>query len=321
MAVRKVAALVSRIKNRIPRDPFTDEQYFPPKNAERELVVSYFFTMVALDHRLSRPGKPYEATVDGKRYHGADLLYRLGMKKFMDDPEFFLPRRLASLTLKDIISWLCVNDVCPPDPLRRLALLRDLGEKTLKLYDGSFVTIIDEANGFLRGEPGKPGFVDLLRVFDAYGDPIEKKTMLLAKFLERRGLFNIRDVLNKRVPVDNHVSRIALRLELVTPAGRMREKIVRGIGFEWWEDVFLRMAIREAWFMVSIEAGIDPFVLDDFLWSMGRKVCIYGKPFCDQCSHHESCVEGRCVFAEVCPIPSSGDNIVNEHFFIDTWWY
>jgi len=84
-----------------PLDLF-DERFYPSRKTEREEVLRYFLVMVALDHRLSRPGKPYEACIEEGCYHGADLLYRLGMIMFKENPEFFSPNNLCRVSIDDI---------------------------------------------------------------------------------------------------------------------------------------------------------------------------------------------------------------------------
>ena len=304
-------------------EDFTDRRYYPDPGAEPETVARYFLVMVAMDHRLSRPGKPYEARLQGEGlYHGADLLYRLGRRMLDEDPGFFSPERLESLSLGELRAWLCVGDVCPPDPERRLHLLRDLGRKLRLLYKGSALRLLEESGGWLHTwEPGSPGLVERLRVFEAYSDPVEKKAMLLAKFLERRGLLGVRDRWNKRVPVDNHLTRIALRLGIVRVEDSLWAKILRQEETSPWEDVLLRTAVREAWHLVALEAGVDDFVLDDLLWSMGRRLCVHGSPHCRGCSGHQLCVEGSCVLRRVCPMGLRLRPPVEEHRFLDTYWY
>ncbi len=315
----RIAKALSGI--RIEPDPFTDPNYYPPPSESRERVAMYFLVMVAMDHRLSRPGKPYEASIDGKRFHGADLLYRLGMKKYLEDPDFFTPERLAETTREDILRWLCVGNVCPPDPERRAHLLRDLGVKLLKLYGGSALAIIEKAGGRLYGSPEAPGLVDLLKVFTAYNDPVDKKALLLAKFLERRGIFRVGNMWEKRVPVDNHVTRIALRLGLVVLEEPLQRKLLEGSEFTPWEDVAVRITVREAWWIVARMANIDPFLLDDLLWTMGRKICIHDAPKCEKCSGHPVCVEGICALSHICPAGLGLRKPVEEHKFLNTWWY
>jgi hypothetical protein len=303
-------------------DTFTDPNYYPPPDTEPELVASYFLVMVAMDHRLSRPGKPYEAVVDGRKFHGADLLYKLGMKMFEKNPDFFRAENLAKVRPEDVKAWLCVANACPPDVNVRAALLRDLGVKMIKLYGGSIISLVKASNSTLHTwDPEAPGFAERLRVFEAYSDPVEKKVMLLAKFLERRGIVSFRDEWNKRVPVDNHVTRIALRLGIVRLEEDFRKKILEGIEFSEWEDVTLRIAVREAWHEVSKLIGVNDFVLDDILWSMGRSVCLWGRPRCRNCSGHQVCIEGRCALAHICPTALSRMKPLNEPLFYRTWWY
>jgi len=304
-------------------DSFTDQRYYPDPGSDGETVAAYFLVMVAMDHRLSRPGRPYEARLAGDGfYHGADLLYRLGRRMLEADPGFFRAERLERITAEELRAWLCVDGVCPPDPETRAALLRDLGRKLRLLYGGSARRLLEESGGYLHTwNPAAPGLVELLRVFEAYGDPVEKKAMLFAKFVERRGLLRVRDSWNKRVPVDNHLTRIALRLGLVKVEDTLWEKIKRQLDFTPWEDVAVRVAVREAWHLVAQRAGVDDFVLDDILWSMGRRVCIHGDPACRRCQGHLVCRDGECALRPLCPVGLRLAKPVEEHRFLETYWY
>ncbi len=314
----------------LPVDDFLDPRYYPPSKDSREKITMYFLVMVSMDHRLSRPKKPYEGYVGGEFYHGADLLYRLGIKKYKEDPEFFTAERLSNIKEKDVISWLSVRDpkgkiAKPPDPRLRAELLRDLGIKLLKFYDGSAYKIILDSKGFLRREYGD-GLIDRLKIFKAYQDPVEKKAFLLAKFLERRGVFMINDPYNKEVPVDNHLTRIALRLGIVEVDKETLEKIAAGVEFTWEEDVLLRLAVRYAFRLVSMRAGIDPFVLDDFLWGFGRKCCTREDPVCrkgcdKRCMSFGGCRGGSCALRNVCSAFTNPLLLVPEHKYLNTWYY
>lgn len=320
-----VGRLLRPLSQSVEVDDFTDTRYYPPPGTPREELVRYFLVMVAMDHRLSRPGRPYEAVVDGELYHGADLLYRLGMKKFEEDPEFFSPQRLARVTVEDVREWLSVGRASPPDPEVRAGLLRDLGRKLLALYGGEAYRIIVESRGLLRAGVGE-GFIDRLKVFAAYQDPVEKKAFLLAKFLERRGVLPVHDPWNKEVPVDNHLARIAVRTGIVWVDGETLEKIAGGIEFTPEEDVMLRYAARTAYKVVAREAGMDPFILDDFLWMFGRKCCTREAPSCragcrSACSAIGGCRASRCVLEPACLASREIKYLVPEHRFLDTWWY
>ncbi|RLG81747.1 MAG: iron-sulfur cluster loop [Thermoprotei archaeon] len=290
-----------------PLDLF-DERFYPSRKTEREEVLRYFLVMVALDHRLSRPGKPYEACIEEGCYHGADLLYRLGMIMFKENPEFFSPNNLCRVSIDDIKNWLSIGSAEPPDPEVRAFLLRDLGVKLNKLYGGKVENLLSSSKGVLRGFGANPGLIDLLRCFRAYEDPVEKKAMLLVKFLINRGLYKPLD--KPDVPVDNHLSRIAYRLGIVMVSGKLWEKIRRGVEVDREEDVLLRLAVRRAYRMLVDKTGIDPCMLDDFFWVMGREVCIRDTPLCD-----------KCVFRNVCLAKRNRSFMVSEHLHFNTWYY
>jgi hypothetical protein len=306
----RVARIIHKFKDRLEKIDVFDKRFYPPKNEPREDVLRYFIVMVAMDHRLSRPGKPYEACIPGDDcYHGADLLYRLGMIKYMEDPGFFSPEKLARIRINDVLEWLSIGEAKPPDPEIRAYLLRDLGVKLLKLYDGRVSNLIDSSNNRIFGEKDKPGLVDNLRVFRAYEDPVAKKSLLLAKFLRARGLFNPVDDLEPII--DNHLSRIAYRLGLVMVSGELWDKIRKGVEVTGEEDVLLRLSIRRAYRIIAEKSGVDPGVIDDYFWLFGRKICLRDeKPLCD-----------KCIFNKVCLARRNSSFMVKEHTYYNTWYY
>jgi hypothetical protein len=285
-----------------------DPRYYPPATDPPDKVILYFLVMVSMDHRLSRPGKPYEAFIDGEKVKGADLLYRLGMKMYREKPEFFNPENLARVTEEEVLAWLTVNHAKPPDPQLRALLLRDLGQKLLSIYSGNPLSLLRLSRGYLRAVGGY-GLLELLKVFKAYQDPVEKKAFLLVKFLTYRNLFKPKDEEHLHVPVDNHLTRIALRLGIVELEEKLFEKVLTGAELTHDEDVLIRICVREAFKAVSRESNIDVFLLDDFLWSFGRKVCLQENP---QCS--------ACPCREVCKAYKTGVLIKDLNYY-NTWYY
>jgi len=297
----------------IPYDDFASPKYYPPKGEPEEKVARYFLFMTAIDHRTSRPNNPYQITVGGEKLKGASLLYFLGARKYEEDPDFFSPYRMARITLEDFSEWLNVKDASIPDPGLRVFLLRDAARKLLLLYRGQAMELIKSAYGRLyapQGEPWREGIIEKLKVFRAYEDPVEKKPFLLCKFLERRGILKIADKENARVPVDNHLTRIAVRLELVDfpeyfkPLFKWERKASKE------EDVIIRLYIREAYSYVCRLSSMDPFVLDDFLWNHGRTVCLPENPACEKCPLRKLC-KG---------LISDEVRSLKEHYY-STWYY
>ncbi|MEM4475214.1 MAG: hypothetical protein QW405_02255 [Fervidicoccaceae archaeon] len=325
----EAATMLEGILRKLPIDQFDDTRYYPSPRAPASLIVSYFLAMVAIDHRLGTWTARYEGYVEGELYRGADLLYRLGARKLNEDPDFFAAERLAKITVSEAADWLGARaggEVrLPRDLERRVALLRDLGAKLEALYEGDSLLLLRASGGYLRRGVGE-GLIDRLKVFVAYQDPVEKKAFLLAKFLDRR-LSPFKDSHNKEVPVDNHLSRIALRVGLIRLDQATMEKISRAGEFEAHEDVLLRMASRVAYKKLAGACGADPFVLDDFLWKFGRTCCTREAPICRPRRDEKPelreprCEWEVCPLAEICAAASDPALLVPEHNFTDTWWY
>ena len=307
--VSRVARVLKDRAHEIPGIDVFDEKFYPARGDEVEAVVRYFLVMVALDHRLSRPGRPYYACLEDGCYSGADLLYRLGAKKYHEDPSFFDPNRLTEIAVEEVTSAFKVGELTLPDPEVRALLLRDLGAKLVKLYDSSAVKLLLRSGNRLRGDLAKPGLVDNLRVFRAYEDPVEKKAMLLAKFLFKRGVFTPLDEID--VAVDNHLTRIAYRLGLVMVSGPLWDKIKRGVGVSYEDDLLLRLTVRRAYRQLAEKSGLKPIALDDYFWLMGRTLCLRDeKPLCD-----------KCLFKGFCMARKNPAFMVAEHVYYNTWYY
>ncbi|WP_245526390.1 iron-sulfur cluster loop [Desulfurococcus mucosus] len=307
--VERVARTLRNNPERISTIDLCDTRFYPSCSEDVESVARYFIVMVAMDHRLSRPGKPYEAELEDGVYRGAELLYRLGMRKYMEDPGFFNPEHLASIRVDEVEAWLSVGNAKPPDIEVRTLLLRDMGLKITRLFNGNVKDIIEASGGRLYGSLGDPGLIDLLRVFRAFEDPVEKKPLLLAKFLSRRGVITLREKLG--IPVDNHLSRIAYRLGIVMVSGSLWAKIRGHVEVTRSEDTLLRLIVRRGYEAVADKAGLDPGVVDDYFWLMGRNTCLReGEPRCD-----------KCLFKGFCKARRNSSFMVPEHHYYDTWYY
>uniref|UniRef100_A0A7J3Y0L1 Iron-sulfur cluster loop n=1 Tax=Thermogladius calderae TaxID=1200300 RepID=A0A7J3Y0L1_9CREN len=306
--VEKAGRLLKKHSLKLPKIDVFDHRFYPPADIDREEVARYLIVMVAMDHRLSRPGKPYEACLDEECYRGADLLYRLGKLKFDEDPSFFAPERLSNIRVEEVLNWLSVGKASPPDPEVRTFLLRDIGLKLGKLWGGSALNLIESAGGRVRGGLGDPGLADYMRVFRAYEDPVEKKTMLLAKFLKVRGIFNPIQPID--VAVDNHLTRQALRLGFISVSGELWSKIKSGVEIGPEEDILLRLSVKLSFRHLSHSTGLPAEVLDDFFWLHGRSVCLRDEPDCE-----------RCVFRTVCVAYRNKSFMVNEPVYYNTWYY
>ncbi len=285
----------------------TDPRFYPPPGEDEERVLRYLMSMVAIDHRASRPGRAYQSEVDGETFRGADLLYRLGMLKYMEDPDFFSPESLSKVSYGAILRWLKAPSGALPANVRvRWLLLRDLGRKLMSLYGGEAKRLFNSAGWRTSG---LLGVRERLKVFLAYSDPVEKKSNLLLKFVLRRGL-PIKDPWNIDVPVDNHLTRIAVRLGLVEYGAKLRPLLTWKRRASWDEDVVIRLMVRRAYRLLGKLSHRPPHLLDDFLWVFGRTLCLREGPRCEVCP-----------FKDVCKAYGEGELILKEHLYYNTWYY
>jgi len=311
--IREASEYISRLE--IKEDDFLDERFYPPKNTDLETVARYFFFIVAIDHRTTTRGKKFEGYVEKKFYRGSDLLYRLASRKIAQDPDFFSPRRMAEIDAITVKNWLRPDEpsnITIPDPERRAMLLRDAGEKLLRYYNGRVMEIIEKSGNWLYTD-SKNGFIDRLKIFRAYEDPVEKKAFLLAKFLLRRGLVNFKDIEKLQLPIDNHLTRIALRLGLVS----LTNSVTREAYME--EDIAIRMIVRRAYKILAKQSELREDILDDFLWVHGRTCCTFDTPLCDNCKNPTISSE-NCPLRHICSAYKSGV-FPKEHIYEDTWYY
>jgi hypothetical protein len=172
--------------------------------------------------------------------------------------------RLVAVSGKEVAELLEVEGDTVAGADERAELWRDLALKLVSGYDpracaeghepvGHAQTLLDAANGSLAGDGG---LLARLATFDAYSDPLQKKSMLFAKICERRGWLVVSDPESWQVCADSVLMRVALRCGLAEPADDLET---------------LREATRDAWHDVADAAGVPVPVVDDLLWERGRE--------------------------------------------------
>lgn len=311
-----------------------DPRFYPPKDEGDVSIANYLFYVVAIDHRTHKLGEVFQGVVEGRMFRGATLLWRLAMLKHVSDPKFFTAGRLKDVAAEEVSSWLTVHEPklrVAGEPDVRALLLRDCAIRLIEKYDGSFYELIKRSGGWLLREDGS-GLLQLLSEFKAYEDPVRKKSFLLIKLLERRGILKVKDPENLEVPVDNHLARIALRTGMVmVDSERLREALISRRPVTREEDFIIRMASREAYKIISKETSIKPTYLDDVFWNLGRNCCKRENPAC----RFERCYMNECELSRMishgcrgrCPLTEACKGALNNHYKeiqepnYQTWYY
>jgi hypothetical protein len=223
--------------------------YSPPDFGKAPGADAALF-LCAIDHRT---GYRRAYLVGGKGpYEGSDLLWALGCAAERRHPGLLTATSLADVDAERVGELFRVGGETLVGAAERAQLWRGLATGLIERYEGSSETLLSAAESRLGGPDG---LIARLAEFEAYADPLAKKAYLFAKIAERRGWFAVIDPESWEVCADNVLMRLALRSGLVHPGP---------------VDV-VRAATREALKRVAEEAGLEPPLLDDLLWELGRR--------------------------------------------------
>lgn len=206
--------------------------------------------LCAIDHKAGYRGN---YLVGGKGpYRGSALLWELALRAGERRPGLLTAKGLAGVSVGEVAEMLRIGGETVAGPDVRARLWRDLAAGLEREYGGKAEALLAAAEGRLAGAGG---LLARLAEFEAYADPLEKKSFLLAKVCERRGWLDVTDPEHWQVSADSVLMRLSLRSGLVHPG----------------EPEQVREATRRVLHDVADAAGLSPPVLDDFLWELGRE--------------------------------------------------
>ena len=275
-------------------------------------VFDFFFFTTVHNHGFwiddgTRYVKPLYGEWEGKRVKGSDLLYKMVLRAFRDNPGHISPERLACISNRDHEK--IFSDDYGPIPLfntpRRMQLTRQYGEWFLH-DDGSMLTpagLVSDANQqhdpvrWLRSILAHP--VTGIPAFRE--DPLQKKVELLIMSLVNRPerLLKTCSVNYGNPIVDYHDMRITLRLgHVVLPLVWQDENERRQLTNtrREWE---IRRAVYEADAQLIASSGLTRDEVDVLKWS-ARKYCPEEtKPECELCFARTVCARRINLFQPV----------------------
>jgi hypothetical protein len=237
-AVRRVAERVREL----------GDGYEPPSFSHIPDPDAAIF-LCAIDHKTGYRGR---YLVGGRGpFEGSALLWALGLQAAERHRGLLTAASLREASVERVAELFRIGGETVADPERRAALWRELAGGLERDHGGEAEALLAAAGGYLAG-PG--GLLGLLAHYEAFADPLAKKSFLFAKICSRRGWLEVYDPETWEVCADNVLMRLALRSGLVHP-GSLDE---------------VRAATRDAFRQVAAAAEIVPPVLDDLLWELGR---------------------------------------------------
>ncbi len=171
------------------------------------------------------------------------------------------------------------------DPEKRLELWKDAANRLLAAQCNDILEYLENVRSKLQLEKLQVKVKDILEaleIFRAYQDPLRKKSYLLLKFLLRTGLLEVVDPTTLKLPIDNHLIRLALRIGLVEIIDdELKKKILLHNSISEKEDRILREKILEAYMYVLEVSGLPPIIVDDLFWHVVRFCCQKESPNCE----------------------------------------
>lgn len=187
----------------------------------------------------------------------------------------------------------------------RASLYRDMAEKLIARYEGKVSRLLQASQNKVGG---KEGLYRRLSDFEAYSDPLQKKSSFWIKLLVDAGLWQIQDP-EILIPVmDYHMQRVLLRtgaVEVVDP--KLRKALIDRR--ELPDETIVRKACIEASAHIAKTAGLDVLQMNDVLYMLGRSCC-FEEPLCrsGRCAKNPCSLvrtlelkeHTQCIFSSAC---------------------
>lgn len=290
-----------------------------------ENTADFYFALVAICHQTSPVDRPrLQGVVEGRNLAGWDFLKaRMGVVAKVD-ARWSQAEGWRELSGGDVVAAFG-PDITSPE--RRAELLRDLGD-TLRSRNWTGVRDLAKAAGWRVGGP-HGGVLDLLAEFEAYRDPVRKKSLFLLSILRSECGWTFADPEHLLPPVDYHEVRGHLRLGTVRVTdpvllGKLRDKQPVTDA----EDEAIRFAVQEAIVEISRRlAETTPNQLHYLFWNVFRSHCVRRSPNCLGAvpstlppEYAHLCGErtpDTCPFAGVCASAGRSDSVEEHRFETD----
>jgi hypothetical protein len=273
----KVSSIIA--KRKIP----LDREEISLAGIPSSLVGNFFLFLVAICHQTSPIGaRRLEGRVNGKVLFGWDYLLAKFEQRAQADISLLEPRRWTEVT-GDLVSEIFADDelgnlLTKND--ERAGLIRNLGVGLQQRDWYSADDIYDYCEG--RVGSGHPNLLETLHEFQAYRDPVFKKTLFFLALMRNSGSWQFPDYHLMGAPVDYHEVRGHLRIGTVrVQNASLLQKIRDGDLVTSEEDIAIRRAVYEAILTISDLSGLgDPSRLHYYFWNIFRAVCLRENPLC-----------------------------------------
>jgi hypothetical protein len=294
------------LKNLNIRDEFYRRPFLKNNNVT-ESKLSMLFNAVAVCHQTRALAHP------GLNLYGWDYL-EMGFLQLAKAAFWLLqPERIVAASIHNIAEALSLT--FSPDnegtnsTLDRLderaGLMKGLAHFVAAQYNGSYCSLVTSTGNKLGGDNG---IYNLLMQLEAFADPRKKKTSFLVKLMYDADLFTMDDPENYVPVMDYHMQRVLLRMGCVEVSDpELHELLVRRQLQD--SDEPIRTACIDALALIAGISGHPVWVMNDFLWPLGRSCC-HLNPLCIS----GMCEKEPCTFNNMVGLPDEHKNCIFQKF-------
>jgi len=269
--------------------PMFYERDFLTLNIDLETKLSMYFISVGICHQT------YKLCSEKLNLFGWDYLEHVFIDMALSGSpllDYNYIYNTSEQNLKQQLQLCFTDDLpenCTLDRLdERVSLMKDMAKKVYSLYKGSLLeTLFEKETKLIEGEQG---LYQKLLQFEAYSDPLFKKSTLLIKFLVEAEIIEVADSENYIPIMDYHMQRVLLRMGCVEVNDPYLKKALMA-RIPLSSDSEVREACIEA-IRLLCEISAHPItIMNDFFWPLGRSCCNESL-FCQD--HH--CEKSPCSF-------------------------
>ena len=250
-------------------------------------LPNFYLVTVAICHQTSPVGQPRlgGTLTTGETVWGWDYLRRRLAERARENLSILDPAYWQRLTASELLKLLEAEEgpVHLTDPERRAALIRDAGTRmSINRWSGA-EAMYAAADGWLLRD--NRGILPRLAEFDAYRDPVRKKSYYLLELLRNECHWHYRDPQNLGAPVDYHEVRGHLRLGTVRVLDRELETQLKARApVDREADRAIRSAVARAIDEIAMVTGApDSPALHYVFWNVFRSCCGRDSTHCWVC--------------------------------------
>lgn len=270
--------------------------------------MAMYFYAVGICHQT------YQLANPALNLYGWDFLEFGFLDILHTNPDLLIAEKLVLLSQKELIKKIKPffaedNDAgkCTLDRLEERAdLWLDMAQQLHEKHNGKVENIFSDTK--LKESEDAEILYQPLSQFQAYADPLKKKSSFLLKLLSDARLLTLPKLKNLVPIMDYHMQRVLLRTGCVEITNKkLKQQLLNKQAVS--SDTEIRLACIEAMNLIAKTSGIPLFQMNDIFYMLGRSCCNESTLCTDHICEKTPCSltkalalssHEQCIFQSVC---------------------